>query len=150
MSATGDILGAKTHPWRFLDFRDRLRREGLVNGFQWLDGSFLEDIETREGRAPRDLDVVTIFWGYDIPFLTTLGNQFPEFVSPSRSKVTYHLDHYHFDASFNPAFTVEQTRYWALLFSHNRQGVWKGMLRIELDTPAEDADARVELAKYNP
>ena len=44
---------------RFLDFRERLRTEGLTNGFQWLDGSFLEDIAVRESRPPRDLDVVT-------------------------------------------------------------------------------------------
>jgi hypothetical protein len=31
---------------RFLDFRARLRAEGLLRGFQWADGSFCEDIET--------------------------------------------------------------------------------------------------------
>jgi len=63
----------------FLDFRDRLRAEGLTQGFQWLDGNFLEDIEAQEGRAPRDLDVVTFFWGYDLAFQASLGLAFPEF-----------------------------------------------------------------------
>ncbi|MCE2811819.1 MAG: hypothetical protein LW850_15650 [Planctomycetaceae bacterium] len=36
--------------WQFLDFRQRLADEGLTNGFQWLDGSFLEDIEAQEGK----------------------------------------------------------------------------------------------------
>ena len=45
---------------QFLDFRERLTTEGLINGFQWLDGSFLEDIEVRESRPPKDLDVVTV------------------------------------------------------------------------------------------
>ena len=51
---------------------------------------------------------------------------------------------------FAPAITVEQTRYWSLLFSHNRQAVWKGMLRIELNTPTEDQQARQTLAGANP
>ena len=48
---------------RILDFRERLQTEGLLTGFQWLDGSFLEDIEQRDGRPPRDLDVVTVYMG---------------------------------------------------------------------------------------
>ncbi len=135
---------------RFLDFRERLRSEGLDRGFHWLDGSFLEDVETRDGRAPRDLDVVTVFWGYDGAFLAGLAGSFPEFGSPHLAKANFQLDHYPFDAGFDPSFTLELTRYWILLFSHNRMGVWKGMLRIELDTPAEDAAARHELSKTTP
>jgi hypothetical protein len=135
---------------RFLDFRDRLRTEGLTSGFQWLDGSFIEDVESRENRPPKDLDVVTVYWGYDRAFQTHLLARFPEVASPIRSKATYSLDHYPFDAGFCPEFTLDQTRYWILLFSHNRLGVWKGMLRIELNTPAEDAVARQILTKANP
>lgn len=135
---------------KFLDFRERLRAEGLTNGFQWLDGSFLEDVETRENRAPRDLDVVTVFWGYDVPFMTGVMARFPEFASPAHAKASFSLDHYPFDAGFSPTLTLEQTRYWILLFSHNRQGVWKGMLKMDLNTPAEDAAARQELGKHIP
>ena len=135
---------------KFLDFRDRMRGEGLTNGFQWLDGSFLEDVETRENRPPKDLDVVTVYWGYDRAFQTNLVARFREFASPRLSKAAYGLDHYNFDASHNPPVTLEQTRYWILLFSHNRQGVWKGMLRIEINTAAEDAAARLELARHTP
>ena len=42
-----------------LDYRAALHRMGLVSGFQWLDGSFLENIELLESRSPRDIDVVT-------------------------------------------------------------------------------------------
>ena len=38
---------------RYLDFRERMATEGLTNGFQWLDGSFLEDIETHLNSAIR-------------------------------------------------------------------------------------------------
>ncbi len=119
-------------------------------GFQWLDGSFLEDIETRENRSPRDLDIVTVYWDYDFTFQTKLVANFIEFANPVLSKANYSLDHYPLDAGFNPNLTLENTRYWILLFSHNRLGIWKGMLRIELDTPADDAAARKELAKLTP
>jgi len=135
---------------RFLDFRERLHGEGLTNGFQWVDGSFLEDIEARDGRSPRDIDVVTVFWGYDLPFQARLRANFPEVANPTLSKANFLVDHYPFDAGFNPAVTLEWTRYWILLFSHNRLGVWKGMLRIELNTPAEDLAARQEIANAAP
>lgn len=135
---------------KFLDFRDRLQAEGLATGFQWLDGSFLEDIETRLGRPPADLDVVTVYWGYDLNFQTSLAAKFPEFNRPSLAKTTYSLDHYPFDAGDAPDKTVEFSRYWSLLFSHNRLGVWKGMLMIDLDTPADDLAARTELKAFTP
>jgi hypothetical protein len=146
----GTTLERRTILSRFLDFRDRLRAEGLTNGFQWLDGSFLEDVETRESRSPKDLDVVTVYWGYDRAFQTGLVARFREFASPALAKAVYNLDHYNFDAGYNPTVTLEQTRYWILLFSHNRQGVWKGMLRVELNTPAEDDAGRQELARATP
>src|SRR5438552_1910212 len=83
---------------KFLDFRDRPRSEGLTNGFQWLDGSFLEDVETRESRPPKDLDLVTVYWGYDLAFQTGLVARFREFASPVLSKAAYSLDHYNLDA----------------------------------------------------
>jgi hypothetical protein len=131
---------------KFLDFREQLRSEGMVQGFQWLDGSFLENIELREGRPPRDLDVVTFFWGYGFEFFQKLLSVLPEFADPELAKQNFSLDHYPVDAGYSPELTVELTRYWSQLFSHNRLGVWKGMLRIEINTPTEDAAARAELA----
>lgn len=132
---------------RFLDFRERLRNEGLLNGYQWLDGSFCEDIETQESRPPGDLDVITTFWGYDLGFLSKVAKSFPEFWDRSLAKAAYSLDHFPFDAGYSPELTVEQTRYWILLFSHNRIGVWKGMLKLDISTPADDTAARQELTK---
>ncbi len=124
-----------------LGFRERLRTEGLINGYQWLDGSFMEDVETSESRPPNDLDLLTIYWGYDNAFQTTLVANFPEFADRSLSKTNFLLDHFPIDAGYRPYVTVEQTRYWIQLFTHNRNAVWKGMLRIDINTPTEDADA---------
>jgi hypothetical protein len=130
----------------FINFRTQLRSKGLsADAFQWIDGSFLEDIEHQEGRAPRDIDVVTIYWGYDTAFQTNLVTNFPEFASPKQAKANFSVDHYALDASFHPQHTVEMSRYWGLLFSHNRLGVWKGMLRIDMDTVTDDIDALTEL-----
>ena len=146
----GTTAERRTILGKFIDFRERLRGEGLTTGFQWLDGSFLENVETRESRPPKDLDVVTVYWGYDESFQKRLLTSFPEVASPTLSKANYSLDHYPVDAGFSPALTLEQTRYWILLFSHNRQGVWKGMLKIDLNTPTEDSAAKRELAKATP
>ncbi len=134
----------------FLDFRERLESLGFRNGYQWLDGSFLEDIEARENRSPRDLDVVTVYWEMDATTQAAIQSGFHEFFDPRASKASFRLDHYPFAIDFRPEVTVETTRYWMQLFNHNRDGVWKGMLKIDLGTPVEDADARRILAGYAP
>ena len=125
----------------FVTFRQRMTNEGILNGFQWLDGSFMENIESSQGRQPRDLDVVTFFGGLTISQQTTIRGNFPEFANPTLAKTNYFLDHYPVDYSFSPDVTVEQTRYWIQLFTHNRLGVWKGMLRLPLNTPFDDQHA---------
>jgi hypothetical protein len=133
-----------------LDFRARMASEGLVNGFQWLDGSFLENVEVSESRPPNDLDLLTIYWGYDLTFQTNLVQRFPEFADHNRSKAQFRLDHFPIDADYRPDITVDQTRYWIQLFTHNRDGVWKGMLRINLNTHAEDVAALAHLNTIQP
>jgi hypothetical protein len=132
-----------------LRFREELRQRGLVNGFQWMDGSFLEDVETKLGRGPNDLDLVTIYWGYPLDFQNQLAGEFPAFADSQLSKDQYRLDHYPFDAGYSPAFTVENSQYWIQLFSHNRDQVWKGMLEIRLNTPDIDQQALDYLHSVN-
>ena len=126
---------------KFLEFRQLLQSHGLEVGYQWLDGSFLEDIETLESRPPGDMDLLTIFWGYPLSFLNELVTKFPAFLRPEISKRDFQLDHFPIMADEAPQATVENTRYWIQLFTHRRDGVWKGMLRIELNTPADDSTA---------
>lgn len=38
-----------------LAFRKGLHEAGIRRGFQWIDGSFSEDIESLEWRVPRDI-----------------------------------------------------------------------------------------------
>jgi len=122
-------------------FRQKLNQIGIIIGFQWLDGSFLENIEKTENRAPRDLDIVTFYGGLSKEQQDLLLSHLPEFFSSSKSKAQYKLDHYPVDYTFNPDVTVERTKYWIQLFSHNRNGIWKGMIRLSLNTPIDDQHA---------
>ncbi len=47
---------------KWLDFRATLYQAGIQEGFQWIDGSFVENIEQVSGRPPNDIDVVTFFY----------------------------------------------------------------------------------------
>ncbi len=125
----------------FVLFRQRMTSLGIIYGFQWLDGSFLENIEVSAGRPPKDLDVVTFFGGLSHSDQISIRSTFPEFGNPGLAKANFHLDHYLVDYTFKPEVTVEHTRYWIQLFTHNRLGVWKGILRLPLNTPIEDQHA---------
>jgi len=123
---------------------------GIVTGFQWLGGSFLQDIEREDGRSPRDLDVVTFFGGLTVAEQQDAVKAFPELVYFKLSKRNFLLDHYLVDYCYDPNVTVEQTRYWIQLFTHTRSGVWKGMLRVSLNSPNEDKVALDYLNSINP
>lgn len=116
----------------FVSFRMQMIENGIIHGYQWIDGSFSENIEESECRNPNDIDVVTFSKGLTPEFYNILKSSFPEFVSPAESKSKYKVDHYTVPFDINPEFTVEYTRYWCQLFSHNRNGIWKGMLKLPL------------------
>ena len=113
----------------------------MTAGFQWLDGSFLEDIERTEGRAPRDLDVVTFYLPPTMGFNATVVASRPDLIDRAAVKGAFLLDHFFVDMQSHPEAVVEHARYWTHLFSHRRDKLWKGMLRLELNTVADDATA---------
>lgn len=117
----------------FLKFRAKLNLHGLNEGFQWLDGSFVEDKETDQGMEPNDLDIITFYYGRNVDFNEKLANAIPEFGNPLLAKQNFLLDHYPVDLLYKPDALVQQTSYWQQLFSHNRSGLWKGILRVELE-----------------
>lgn len=124
-----------------LDFRAALRAAGIVNGFQWLDGSFVEDVEKTRGRAPADVDVVTFAHRP-----TSSPDEWKRLVQnhldlfhPHETKKRYHCDAYFVDLDKKPLLVVDDTRYWFGLFSHQRvTSLWKGMLSVSLQ-PDDDA-----------
>src|SRR5690606_8379739 len=122
-------------------FRRRLSEFGIVNGFQWLDGSFSENIELSENRTPNDLDVVTFFGLTKDIDVELIMKDFAELSDPELSKEVYLLDHYMVDFLANKILSIESTKYWFQLFSHNRNRVWKGMVKLELNTSEIDDQA---------
>lgn len=117
-----------------IDYRAELRRLG-VQGFQWLDGSFVEDVENYRPQKPQpaDIDLVTFanFGPQHDPQLDDLSQ---------RSKSQYHVDGY-FVSLLDPAeIIVGWTTYWFGLFSHRRaDGAWKGMVQVDLGISDQDS-----------
>ena len=134
-----------------LDFRSALHSAGLVSGFQWVNGSFLENVEEIRLRDPRDIDLVTFF---HLPIGLTNEATFqsnPNLFINREIKERYNVDAYF--AYINPEAPediVKQTVYWYSLWSHNRDGSWKGFVQIDLAN-AEDEHARSALqALHDP
>jgi len=121
----------------YLNYRIKLKEFGVINGFQWIDGSFVENIEITAERPPNDIDLVTFA---QRPNSYTENNRWAEEVSgrpdlfhPKESKIKYLCDAYFVDFSLPPTLLVSRTRYWFGLFSHRRDSyIWKGMLEINL------------------
>lgn len=129
-------------------YRENLRSLGLRDGFQWIDGSFVEQIEFTRSRPPADVDVLTFARR---PAITT-----EEWVNLTRTnlqlfdnasvKTQFKCDAYFVDLGINPALIVSDTRYWFGLFSHQRgTSLWKGMLTVPLDS--DDIEARQMLVQ---
>jgi hypothetical protein len=129
-----------------LSFREKILGIG-VNGFQWLGGSFLEDIEAQEGRDPGDIDAVTFVAqpGKSADLLETLKVE-PQLLKRAFVKSTFHTDHYWVPLESDPPLLVSNARYWYGLFSHRRDQQWKGMLVVDLVDLNEDQAARTVLA----
>jgi hypothetical protein len=126
---------------RFLEFRSEMRKSG-ISGFQWLDGSFVEDIEnSSRNRPPQDLDILTFYYPITVAQNTNILANFIEFVDRKACKTKFKLDHLMINIGVNPVIIIEFTRYFLQLFTHNRDQVWKGMLKMEVGITDEDADA---------
>jgi hypothetical protein len=129
----------------FFNLRAELFALG-IRGFQWLGGSFMENIEIREGRDPNDLDAITFVADPAISedLAAKLGTK-PELLDRGRVKGTFFVDHFWVPLGSQAIDLVDQARYWYGLFSHCRDGVWKGMLAVDLIDKSEDDAARMTL-----
>jgi len=133
----------------WLRHRADLRAVGFERGFQWLDGSFVED------KRPRDLDVVSFLYrpqGIQDPHQLLMvmranGNLFVR----NLVKTEYSLDAFPVDLDGSPEALVSSARYFLGLFSHRRgDDVWKGMLQVRFEDVADDAAALAALGLAPP
>ncbi|HEF8772482.1 TPA: hypothetical protein RG734_001474 [Providencia stuartii] len=131
----------------FLRFRSRLYDIGMIDGFQWIDGSFTENIELTESRKPNDIDVVTFF---DVPEGETQNSLvqkasdlfLPDFAD--WRKDTFMTDAYWQPLGVSPNLLVERTVYWYSMWAHKRDLSWKGFLQVPL-SPQDDIQAKIIL-----
>jgi len=132
-----------------LAYREALGQRGIGEGFQWLDGSFMENKEALESAPPNDVDVVTFF---PVPKGETQETLLPRIVDLfdiTRTKAQYHVDAYPciLDGSMKCA-NVKDVSYWYSMWSHRRNGLWKGFLEVRLsqteDLAATDLLRQIE------
>ena len=129
----------------FLRYRAALHGAGLIAGFQWLNGSFVENVEDLEGRPPNDLDAVTF---YHLPVGTTQAALAAahrdvfifDLATKQRLKTNYRVDAFMESLGRAPEKLVERSWYWYSMWAHRRNDQWKGYLQVPLD-PGQDQDA---------
>lgn len=128
-----------------LSYRGALLRAGVVDGYQWLDGSFVEDIETSSRRDPNDIDIVTFASSpADLADRKDWLRANEGLLDPRRTKEGFLCDAYFVDFRNRSELLVDDTRYWFGLFSHQRESnLWKGMLKVAM--LSDDAAAEVLL-----
>ena len=128
-----------------LQYRAALAAAGIVDGIQWIGGSFLENVEVTRKRAPQDIDVVTFA---NLPDLVGAKGDFVKenssLFTSSKAKKLFKCDAKFVDLGIDPKLIVAQTRFYFGLYSHTHDYLWKGMLEIPLNS--DDSDA---LAKLN-
>ncbi len=129
-----------------MEFRSALHAVGLVQGFQWIDGSFLENIEETEKRDPNDIDLVTFFHLPEGATQESLFKTAPELFNHGDPKDKFHVDTYFVCLNTEqPDLLVDVAAYWYSLWSHRRNGLWKGFIRIDLSSN----DDQVAIANLN-
>ena len=128
-----------------LHYRAALRGIGIIRGFQWLNGSMVENVEQRENRSPADLDLVTFLY---IPYESTyqiLASEYLPLFNPESVKHRYQLDHSFVPLNDGPTEAVIDVAVgWATLFSFTRDGSPKGFVRIDL-VDHDEANVLVQL-----
>ena len=128
-----------------LDFRAALHSAGIGEGFQWINGSFVEDTTHHSELDPNDIDVVTFLKLPDGLSQAQLVDGNPSLFDLDATRRRYGLDAYTvvLDAG-DLTYLVRRVAYWNSLWSHDRNQRWKGYLEIDL-SDSEDAIARAAL-----
>jgi len=133
---------------KFIAYRQLLTADGYVSGYQFVDGSFVEDVERTQRRDPIDIDVFSfldapIKYQTDPSAWALTGFQFwqGEIINRDLNKVRFSLDTYALLLQeTNLPSLIQGVIYWNGLFSHQRSTyAWKGFVAVALDSVADQA-----------
>jgi hypothetical protein len=129
----------------FFAFRGRLAEHGIVEGFQWIGGSFIE----RRPHEPADIDVVTFFlrpahWRTKEDELSAVRGD-PSVFDSKMARARYGCDAFFVDmqhTEFLPWLCQ-----WYAVYSHDKatSGMQKGFVQIPLTLGDETQVARALL-----
>jgi len=153
------VAGLGTTPCRcnllfgLLSYRSLMTNLGYTDGVQFIDGSFVENVENREGRDPNDIDVFSFvvrpyryrsnaaLWA-----ASGFGEWTTEIADRNRNKTRFGLDTFAIAIDqAHPLGLIDETIYWYSLFAHKRiTHAWKGFVRIQLNS-ADDVAAKTAL-----
>lgn len=115
-----------------IDFRSELHSLGITEGFQWIDGSFLEDIEKIENRPPNDIDTVIFVEQYNTDNIEAVYSFFND---KDNIRTRFNVDSYHvWMNELSPRQLIDTSLYWYSMWSHTRNQQWKGFVQIDLNT----------------
>lgn len=121
-----------------LKYRAELRSRGISSGFQWLDGSFMENKEILVSEAPKDVDVVTFFHLPNGLDEATFSPLVADLFDVDNTKKFYHVDAYPCVLGSSMEETnITTISYWYSMWSHRRNGLWKGFVQVDI---SEDQD----------
>jgi hypothetical protein len=131
-----------------LEYRRLLSNLGYISGYQYLNGSFSQDIEAQESRPPKDIDVFSLLvrpekyknddklWGSE-----GIDEWADEIVNLKKNKIRFFTDTYAIsDDDFSLECVMRNVVYWYSLFSHTRNTKdWKGFVIVPLSSSDDEA-----------
>jgi len=128
-----------------LSYRHALFAAGLSDGYQWLAGSFVEDVERERKRPPHDIDVVTFsYTPVDAAVRMAWLASHRNLLDRGEVKRRFLCDGFFVDLRKPADLLVDDTCFLFGLYSHQRASLrWKGILKIPL--ASDDSAAKVQL-----
>lgn len=131
-----------------LNLRRDLKAAGIAKGFQWINGSFTEEVERTEMRPPNDIDVVTFFPFGNEEHQRRLFPKIEDLVDSSLSMQKYGIEHYVENLDSDIDELIGRCLYWYSVWSHRPEPrdsassgtiFWKGFVRLDLQDDEDEA-----------
>ena len=123
--------------YKFGEYRDILRKIGFIEGFQLINGSFVENCDNEKG-PPRDIDIVNLLrrpseYKNKTDWLTFVEKHKSTYFDKEYCKTHYFCDSHFIDLDYLPIDNARRIFYFFGLFSYQRRtNRPKGLLQIDI------------------